>query len=110
MAISPIRFKLKDSFKLKDKGYINYIFNKGSKKLQKSSIIFYTESDRFKFLISFKKKLLNSARRNKLKRQIKEFIRLNQYNLKKIDCAILIARHPSSKRQLSDELEFLLIK
>ncbi len=108
MAISPIRFKLKDNFKLKDKGYINYIFNKGNKKLQNSAIIFYSESTQFKFLISFKKRLLNSTRRNNLKRQIKEFIRLNQYNLKKINCAILIVRYPSSKYRLYKELEFLL--
>ncbi|MHB8232460.1 MAG: ribonuclease P protein component [bacterium] len=110
MAISSVRFKLNEGIKLKDKGYINYIFKQGNKKPQKVSIIFYIESSRFKFLITFKKKLLNSARRNKFKRQIKEFIRLNQHNLKKIDCAILIAKIPASKIQLLKELEFLLTK
>lgn len=110
MAILRVRFKLNEVVKLKDKGYINYIFKQGIKKLQKSSIIFFVESSRFSFLISFKKKLLNSAKRNSLKRKIKEFIRLNQHGLKKIDCAILIVKTPSSKIQLLKELEFLLIK
>ena len=104
-----INFKLNEFFKLKDKEFINYIFKQGNKKPQKVSVIFYVESPRFKFLITFKRKLLNSVRRNKLKRQIKEFIRLNQYNLKKIDCAILIVKFPASKIQLLKELEFLLI-
>ncbi len=103
-----INFKSSELFKLKDKEFINYIFKQGNKKPQKVSIIFYVESPRFKFLITFKKKLLNSVRRNKLKRQIKEFIRLNQYNLKEIDCAILIVKIPASKIQLLKELEFLL--
>lgn len=108
MVILPVRFCLRDSFKLKDKGYINYIFNKGNKKLQKISIIFYVESPDFRFLISFKKRLFNSVGRNSLKRQIKEFIRLNQYNLKKVDCAILIIRRPPSMQGLFKELGFLL--
>jgi ribonuclease P protein component len=103
-----INFKSNELFKLKDKEFINYIFKQGNKKPQKVSIIFYVESPRFKFLITFKKKLLNSVRRNKLKRQIKEFIRLNQYNLKEINCAILIVKIPASKIQLLKELEFLL--
>ncbi|MCL4542753.1 MAG: ribonuclease P protein component [Deltaproteobacteria bacterium] len=108
MAILSTRFKLRNSFKLKGKEDIRHIFNAGNKKLQKSSIVFYIKSTQFRFLISFKKRLLNSARRNNLKRQIKEFIRLNQYNLKTINCAILIVRRPSSKCQLYKELEFLL--
>ncbi len=105
-----INFKFNEGIKLKDKGLINYIFKQGNKKPQKISVIFYVESDRFKFLITFKKKFLNSVNRNKLKRITKEFIRLNQYNLKKIDCAILIAKIPASKIQLLNELEFLLKK
>ena len=103
-----INFKLNEFFKLNDKEFINYIFKQGNKKPQKVSVIFYVESPRFKFLITFKRKLLNSVRRNKLKRQIKEFIRLNQYNLKEINCAILIVKIPASKIQLLKELEFLL--
>lgn len=110
MAISDVRFKLNESFKLKDKEYINYIFKQGNKKPQKFSIIFYIESCRFKFLITFKRKLLNSVKKNKFKRHIKEFVRLNQYNLKKIDCAILITKIPASKIQLLKELDFLLTK
>jgi ribonuclease P protein component len=102
------RFKLKEDIKLKDKTFINSIFKQGNKKPQRISVIFYLESSKFSFLISFKKKLLNPAKRNKFKRQIKEFIRLNQYNLKKIDCAILIVKIPSAKMQLFKELEFLL--
>ena len=79
-----------------------------TERLETFDVIFYVESPRVKFLITFKKKLLNSVKRNKLKRQIKEFIRLNQYNLKKIDCAILIAKFPASRIQLLKELEFLL--
>lgn len=108
MGISSVRFRLRGVLKLKDKGCINYIFNKGNKKIQRHSIIFYIEATEFQFLISFKKKLFNSVKRNSLKRQIKEFIRLNQYNLKTIDCAVLIIRYPSSRHQLHKELGFLL--
>ncbi len=108
MSISSVRFRIRGTFKLKDREYINYIFNKGNKRVQRSSIIFHVESVRFQFLVSFKKRLFNSVKRNGLKRQIKEFIRLNQYNLKNIDCAVLIIRYPSSKHQLHKELGFLL--
>ncbi|HEC25478.1 MAG TPA: ribonuclease P protein component [bacterium] len=101
-------FTLKENIKLKDKKRINYIFNNGSKKIQKVSIVFYVSSQRFRFLISFKRKLFNAVKRNSLKRRIKEFIRLNQYCLKKIDCSILIIRSPSSNGQLLKELGFLL--
>ncbi len=103
-----IKFKLNEFIKLKDKELINYIFKQGSKKPQRVSVIFYVQSPRFKFLITFKKRLLNSVKRNKLKRQIREFIRLNQYSLKKINCAILIVKFPASRVQLFKELEFLL--
>ncbi len=110
MALSDIRFKLNEDVKLKDKKLINYIFRQGNKKPQKTSVLFYVESSSFKFLIAFKKRILNPAKRNKLKRHIKEYVRLNRHRLKKIDCAILIVKVPSSKNQLLQELEFLLIK
>lgn len=108
MNASLFRLKLKDGIKLKDKEYIDRIFKSGKKKLQKYSIIFYLDSCRFKFLISFKKRLLSSAKRNAVKRRIKEFVRLNQHRVKRIDCAILITRIPSSVDYLFKELEFII--
>ncbi len=106
--MSEKNFKLNKDIKLKDKSHINYIFKQGFKGPQKVSVIYYVGSDSFKFLITFKRKLLNSVKRNKFKRIIKEFIRLNQYNLKKIDCAVLLVKIPPSKIHLLKELEFLI--
>lgn len=108
MVASRLSFKLKNGIKLKDKEYINRIFKFGRKKLQKYSIIFYLESCQFRFLVSFKKRLLNPAKRNAVKRRIKEYIRLNQHRVKKIDCAILITRIPPSTDHLFRELDFII--
>ena len=106
--MSEKNFKLKKDIKLKDKSRIDYIFKQGLKKPQKVSVIYYVESDSFKFLITFKRKLLNSVKRNKFKRIIKEFIRLNRHNLKKMDCAVLLVKIPPSKIHLLKELDFLI--
>ncbi len=100
--------RLREDLKLKEKKDIDLLFKKKNKKYLDSLLIYYNPSDSFRFLISFKKRLLNPVRRNGLKRQVREFIRRNQYNLKNINCAILIVKIPSSNSQLLNELEFLI--
>lgn len=109
MNIDPKKgFKFGIELKLKDKDYINSLFKSGSKKVQNNLIVFYNPSDSFKFLVSFKKRLLNPVKRNRFKRIVREFIRLNQYKLKNIYCAVLIRKVPSSDAMFFKELEFLL--
>lgn len=101
-------FKLSNGLKLRDKNCISGLFKNKNKKFQEYTIIFYENSESFKFLISFKKRLLNPVKRNRIKRQVKEFIRLNQYKLKDFNCAILIKKIPPYSSQLFKELEFIL--
>lgn len=107
---NPLKFKFGKRYHLKSKKEIKNIFKNGKKKVQNYILFFYIENNiGFKFAVSFKKNIFRSSERNYIRRRIKEFIRLNQYFLKKIDCVIVVLKHPLSFHTLFRELNFLLV-
>ena len=87
---------------LKKQRDFNRVYNKGRSRATKYLVLYWyqncdenIESNRFGFSIS--KKVGKAVTRNKIRRQLKEIIRLNKTNIKKgFDC-IFIVRPPAVK-------------
>ncbi len=106
--------KVRTDHRLKKDKQFSYIYKKGKKKSTNNFTLFYIASkfENYKIGYSISKKQGKACKRNKLKRRLKEIVRINNlaknhYNY------VLLARENSSKleyKEIFEELNLLFKK
>ncbi|MCR1809301.1 ribonuclease P protein component [Haploplasma modicum] len=103
---------MKKEYIIKKKSEIDQLFKSKLKSYNKYFMIFLKKSNlnvNFRFAMSIGKKYGNAVERNKIKRQIRSIIRLNQGSIK-VDSDFVIVIRPNANILSYQEIESLIIE
>jgi len=93
---------MKKSEIIKKSDYFTYVINNGKNIKDKYISIYYVKSMNNLFGISIPKKYGNAVLRNKIKRQAKNIIDKNKFNIKKEYDYVIILKSPLKKLKFNE--------
>ncbi len=109
-----LSFKLTKNQRLLNSHQFKQVFNACDKKIHSENLLVFikensTDNCRLGMAIT-KKKLKNATDRNRLKRLIREYFRLNQYCICGIDIVVIVKQKYDKKINIHDQLSQLFSK